>query len=157
MSVGHGDDFHTIDGSPKDDEVRKPSEQNPPRCEVVFRLLLGIRGNARDRAVHLVKEQFGSPSAALPNTSRLQPQLPPRLRDEFGQVQLSPLQPRPEAPAGVLPRHQLNGATVDLPKTAMDLLPPSLFSAIVDCMIKAPDQRIDQSGTSLSGKVESIS
>src|SRR5437879_4664184 len=89
---------------------------------------------------------FPQPACCVACTSRRQLQLPPRRLDEFGQIRPSPLQPSPETAAGILPWDELNGSTVDLLKTAIDLVPPGFFDAIVDCVIETLDQRIDQGG-----------
>jgi hypothetical protein len=47
--------------------------------------------------------------------------LPGRQR-ELEQIHWSPFQPSPEAALRVLPRDELNGSTVDLPKTPVDLV-----------------------------------
>ena len=77
-------------------------------------------------------------------------------RGECEQIRLSLLQPGPDAAARFLPRQESNGASVDLLKTLVDLLAPSFFRAIVDSVIKALDQRVDQRGTSLSRKRQRI-
>ena len=58
----------------------------------------------------------------------------------------SQLQSRPETPARILPRDQMNGSAVDLLKTPINFLPPGSFRGSVDRLIQTADQRVDQRG-----------
>jgi hypothetical protein len=102
-------------------------------------------------------ETFPQPACCVACTSPWLFQLPPKQQDEFERIRWSPLQPSPKATARVIPVDELNGSTVDLLKTAMNLLSPGVFRVIVDFVIKTPDQRVDQCGTSLSRQGQRVS
>jgi hypothetical protein len=109
----------------------------------------GVVQSARSRGqVH--PGTFPQPACCVACTSRWLSQLPPKRQGEFEWIRWSPLNPSPQAAARVIPGDELNGATVDLLKTAMNLLTPGVFHAIVNRVIKAPDQGVDQRRTSVS-------
>jgi hypothetical protein len=64
--MGHGNDFYSSGGLPKNDEIGKPLEHHSARAKCVFRELAGVITNSFDRAVKLIEEHFRSPHAALP-------------------------------------------------------------------------------------------
>jgi hypothetical protein len=56
------------------------------------------------------------------------------------------LQPGPETAARFLPGDEMNGSTVDLLQTPIDLLSPGFFRGRVDSLIQTANQRVDQRG-----------
>ena len=48
--------------------------------------------------------------------------------------------------ARFLPGDKMNGSTVDLLKTPIDLLSPGFFRGNVDLLIQTANQRVDQRG-----------
>jgi len=141
--VGHGKDFHTSGGFPKNGEVGKPLEHHSARAECVFGELPGVISNSLDRAVKLIHEHLRGPHTAQP--------VP--FRGGFGFLQRgrvnsngcrSRLQPRPETAARLLPGDEMNGSAVDLLKTSIDLLPPGFFRGSVDRLIQTANQGVDQ-------------
>lgn len=105
-----------------------------------------------DRAVKLIEEHFRSFPAALPVPLCRSLSLFQSRRGEFERTCHSPLESGAETTARGLPGDELNSSTVNLLKTAVNLFPPGFFRALVDCVIKALNQGIDQRSTGLSGK-----
>src|SRR5256885_5454972 len=93
-----------------------------------------------DRLVKLIEQHFRSLRAALliPRYGRLG-----LLQSRGVNSYSSPHESGSEPAAGVLPGDELNSPAVNLLKTQINLLPPGFFRALVDCMIKALNQRID--------------
>jgi hypothetical protein len=68
---------------------------------------------------------------------------------EFERMRGSPLKSKPETAACLLPGDEFNGSAIDLLKTPIDLVPPGFFRGLVDGMIEAANQRVDQRSASL--------
>ena len=62
----------------------------------------------------------------------------PKRQSEFEPIRYSPFELSPQASARVIPGCELNGSTVALLKTAMNLLTPGFFRKLINRAIKAP-------------------
>jgi hypothetical protein len=155
--VSHRNNFDARSGFPEDYKVWKPPKHNPARAEYASRILFRVVSNPLDRAVKFIKETFPQPACCVACTGRWLFQLPPKRQGEFERIRWSPVEPSPQATARVIPGDELNGSAVNLLKTVMNLLSPSVLCAIVDCVIKAPDQRVDQRGSCLGRQGQRVS
>jgi hypothetical protein len=71
---------------------------------------------------------------------------------EYWPVRTSTLEPRLQPALGVRPRNQLNGSVVDLLKTLLNLLPPSLLSILVHLDVKTIQEGVNQRRPRLGGE-----
>ena len=70
----------------------------------------------------------------------------PKRQSEFEPIRYSPFELSPQASARVIPGCELNGSTVDLLKTAMNLLTPGFFRKLINRAIKAPHGSCSHTG-----------
>ncbi len=142
-SVGHGNDFHTSGGFPKNDQVRKPPEQHSACTKFVFRKLLRVicyfsmarSSSSRNiSAARTLRRPYHSVAASASSTAA----------GSIRPTACLPLPSRQETAALLFPGDKRNGSAVDLLKTPLDLVPPGFLGAIVHRLIETADQRVDQ-------------
>lgn len=141
-------------GSPRrlrfPEKRRHRETSGAPSCESQMRIRETAAGARQfgPRRGQAHPRTWSRPVYCAADTIRWRLRPPPKRRGVFGPRRRSPLQLRPETAARLVPGDKTNGSAVDLPKAPIDLLGPCFFSVVIDRLIQATDQRIDQRSTS---------